>query len=42
MNLKVALHVSAWIEILTPDKIGTSKDVALHVSAWIEIFAPRI
>ena len=33
----VALHVSAWIEIIRFYNLDTFVNVALHVSAWIEI-----
>ena len=36
--LRVALPVSAWIEILTHSTKANQQDVALPVSAWIEIY----
>ena len=35
--LVVALHVSAWIEILMNPLEKLLNEVALHVSAWIEM-----
>ena len=38
MANKVALYMSAWIEIFPGTAEGVSLDVALYMSAWIEIF----
>ena len=37
MVFSVALHVSAWIEIIMEVNNYDYLHVALHVSAWIEI-----
>ena len=41
MQLVVALHVRAWVEIIRLGDQSQTAGVALHVRAWVEMPSPR-
>ena len=38
----VALHVRAWVEIMSVKKLRRYVMVALHVRAWVEMLDPDV